>query len=163
MINRRLLGFGLLMCCLFFASPVIAQDRHPLMVRIEEGFKKAEPEWKAQRATQPEALHLKSGKSDALIYVFVLPTADAAKDVYDGNNIALGRASGMRASKQKLSDFASEYMMWTSSYWQQINFREGNVCIQVITPSRVTTTRFARAVLTQVRDFVATPTMEKPD
>lgn len=135
---------------------VPAQETEALVARIEKALAEKEPRWKVvPRSPQSDGhtIHLKSGRSHSLIWVHVGESARSAGEAFEGNTISFGNTAGRRGKKTRLPDFADENLMWPAfdgAGTTSIHFRQGNVYINLIAPSRATAERFARLALGQV-------------
>jgi len=133
-----------------------AQEMPALVTRLETVFGKEEPKWKLERPyvqLNPPVMHLKSAQGDALIYVFIMDSPKSAGEAFEGNTNAFGNTIGARGGKSTLPKFGDENYMFTgftASGTTSIHFRQGNIYIEVIAPTRVSAKRFARHVMDQI-------------
>lgn len=156
---KSLIPLVSLLLLLWPAPAARAQGLPELVARIEKALARKEPRWKiAPRGEQsaPNSIHLKSGSSHALIWVHVGESAKSAGEAFEGKTIAFGNTAGRRGKRATLPGFADENAMWpafTPAGTTSIHFRQGNVYVELIAPSRAAAERFARLALEQVVEY----------
>jgi hypothetical protein len=156
---KRLILCISLLSALCLVSDIYAQDKSALVMRIEKVFTEKEPKWRIDRKNvqlSPPVIHLKSRQGDALVYIWVMESAETARELFEGNTIAFGNTMGARGRKMKLANFGDEnyiFTGFTASGTTSIHFRQGNVYIEVIAPSQVTAKRFARHAMKQIIEW----------
>src|SRR2546421_9059466 len=154
--SARIRGY-MVLGLLFLPANGFAQELPPLVKRLEKMFAQTEPRWKLQRPyvqSNPPVMHLKSAQGDALIYVFITQSDKAASELFEGGTIAFGNTMGAHGRKTVLPKFADQNYIFTGFVvggTTSIHFRQGNVYIEVIAPTQVTTKRFAQRILDEIR------------
>jgi hypothetical protein len=141
---------------MFVPVSIFAQEMPALVTQLEKVFEENEPKWKIERPyvqLSPPVMHFKSTQGDALVYVWIMDSAKAAGEAFEGNTIAFGNRMGARGRKSKLAKFGDENYMYTGFIvgdTTSVHFRQGNIYIEVIAPTQVTAKRFARHVMDQI-------------
>ena len=140
---------------LTFTQEVTKQDIPPLAKKLEKVFEEKEPKWKIERPyvqMSPPVMHLKSADGDVLIYFWLMDDLLDAREVFNGEVIALGNILGTRKREIKLSSFGDDNRLLSdrSGRIAQLLFRKDKIFIKVAAPSNEIAKRFARYVFDQI-------------
>jgi hypothetical protein len=152
---KKLIPLVSMSLLLWLAPAVAAQETPKLLARIEKAVAEQEPRWKVAQWA-PNSIRLKSGGADAVVWVHVGESAKSAGEAFEGNTISFGSRTGRRGKKETLPDFADENVMWRGlapGGTTSIHFRQGNVYVNLIAPTRATAERLARLALGQVVEY----------
>lgn len=141
-----------IVCCPLHIFP---QEVPELAKKLEKVFEENEPKWRIERPYRqmnPPVMHLKSAQGDILIYFFIQDSEQSAKDVFDGNLIALGNTLGKNKKETKLTSFGDDNRLISDSSgrFADFFFRRGNTYISVLAPTDVIARKFGQYAMKQL-------------
>jgi hypothetical protein len=143
-------------CC---SSTAFAQQKSELFSKVEAAFKQHEPAWKIESVLNQvpghESITFRNGNRQAAVELGIWNSPQQAREIFDGQVIALDNTWGKRGGKATIANLGDENYMWVnrvSQTWPMIIFRKGSVFVTVFAPSVPIAKRFAQQVIAQIKE-----------
>lgn len=151
----KLFRLIILLAVLGLPLTAFAQEIPLIAKKLEKVFEEKESKWKIKRPyvqMSPPVMHLKSAQGDILIYFWLTDSKETAKQLFDGNAIALKNTLGKRKKESRLPNFGDDnhILSLKSGGFVHFDFRKDSIYISVAAPSEILAKKFAGYVLKEM-------------